>query len=198
MKRNYVIALLLVGLLGCSSNQNESEIVLVDSETGEQEQVPSEMTGRLEEIANQQAKSLEKASVSVKAAYNYKGYSYIEPVSIAKLIAVDVEFSKYGQNFDLDDVDIIDSDTDENYGSDPQIVLLNKEGEILPDDTEWPEAPGPIRVLLIYAFPKDSKSVKLGYWGSVITDKSVKLEEGGPVLKNPEKQDSQSTLSDGQ
>lgn len=193
MKLNYLIALVLGGLLGCNSSPDETIRKKADSNSV----FTKPMLG-VDEFTKQQAKPLEEATISVKGAYNYNGLSYLEPTKEEKLVAVDIEFSNYRQEFDVDDVGIINGDEIEVYGYEPHIVPLNKDGELVREEFFWPEAPGPVRVLLIYAIPKESKAVKLGYWGSVITDKSVKLEEGGPVLKNPEKQDSQSTPSDGQ
>ena len=88
MKRNYLIALLLVGLLGCNSSQDETDMTRADPDSGFTEPMLS-----LEDFTKQQTKALEEMIVSVKAAYNYKGFSYLEPNEAEKLIAVDVEFS---------------------------------------------------------------------------------------------------------
>lgn len=189
MKRNYLIALVLVGLLGCNSSQDETDMTRADPETGQTESTPPEMMLGLDDFTKQQAKPLEEAAISVKGAYNYKGFSYLEPTEAEKLVAVDVEFSNYREDFDIDDVGIINDDEKEVYGIEPNVVLLNVDGEIVREDSFWPEAPGPVRVLLIYALPKESKSLKLEYWERIITDRSIELKDGGPVLKNPEKQE---------
>lgn len=193
MKRNYLIALLLVGLLGCNSSQDETDMTRADPDSGFTEPMLS-----LEDFTKQQTKALEEMIVSVKAAYNYKGFSYLEPNEAEKLIAVDVEFSNYSKDFDPDEVEIINGDTNEVYGIANTIAPLNEKGEVILEEHILPEAPGPVRLLLVYAFPKDSNSLKLRYGGRVIPDKSVKLKEGGPVLKDPEKQGGQADPPDEQ
>lgn len=193
MKRNYLIALLLVGLLGCNSSQDETDMTRADPDSGFTEPMLS-----LEEFTKQQTKALEEMIVSVKAAYNYKGFSYHEPNEAEKLIAVDVEFSNYSKDFDPDEVEIINGDTNEVYGIANTIAPLNEKGEVILEEHIMPEAPGPVRLLLVYAFPKGSNSLKLRYGGRVIPDKSVKLKEGGLVLKDPEKQGGQADPPDGQ
>ena len=107
------------------------------------------------------------ANAKVHRAYDYDGYTWKEATDATRLIAVDVELRNYSQGLDLDDVDILDGESNENYGSSPQIANLTLDGKLAADvnDPSWPDDLGPLRVLLIYAFPKESKTIKLGYWG---------------------------------
>ena len=187
MRRVFVAALLCLSLASCSQRGDEEkpDVAGTDVQSGQDEPFPPEVRVELKAIAGQQAEGLKEAVVRVYGAYEYHGYSFIQPVPSARLVAVDVEFSCYNAGFDLDDVDIIDGRTDENYGSDPHIALLSSDGVVQEDDSKWPEAPGPIRVLLIYAMPRESVSVKLGYWGTTLTSSVVSLVKGGPSLKEP-------------
>ncbi len=185
MLKIFLLASICVALLGCSQEAQEKPMTWTDVETGEKEPVPAELRDRLKQIGQAQSEGLDGAKVTVRSAYDYKGYSYLEPVEIAKLIAVDVEFSGYDADFDLDDVDIIDGKTGVNYGSDPHMALLTPEGKIEPDESKWPQAPGPLRILLIYAVPKECSSVRLGYWGKDLTSNATVHSEGGPSLKKP-------------
>jgi len=98
-----------------------------------------------------------------------------------------VEFRNYNQGLDLDDVDIIDGQSNDNYGSDPHIANLTLDGKLAGDvdDSSWPDDLGPLRVLLIYAFPKESKTIKLGYWGQELTAEPVPISGDGPSLPKP-------------
>lgn len=143
-----------------------------------------ESNGRL---SREQSQGLIDAKVTVHRAYEYSGYTWIEPIETAKLIAVDVEFRNYNEGLDLDDVDIIDGHSNDNYGSDPHIVNLTFDGKLATDidDSSWPENLGPLRVLLIYAFPKESKTIKLGYWGRDLTPQAIPISGNGPSLPTP-------------
>ncbi len=145
---------------------------------------PPEIQKTMQAMAERQAQGLDNAEVIVHRAYNYHGFSWIEPVDGAKLAAVDVEFINASVGFDLDDIDIIDGATNENYGSDPDIAFLDDQGELLPDDY-YPDLGEPIRVLLIYAVRDSTESIKLGYWGNEIVSVPVPLEGNGPVLPEP-------------
>ena len=174
-------------LLSCSNKTEEKPMTWVDTDTGKEEPVPAELQEKLSQIGDAQAKGLDVAMVTIHGAYNYKGYSYLEPIEGAKLISVDVEFFGYKEDFDLDDIDIIEGKTGENYGSYPDISLLTLEGKIETNESNWPNPPGPLRVLLIYAMPDKSTSVKLSYWGKMLVAEVTTLSEGGPTLEKPKK-----------
>lgn len=144
-----------------------------------------EMQKTVQAVAEEQARGLDDAEVIVHRAYNYHGFSWIEPVEGAKLAAVDVELANYGNGFDLDDIDIIDGETDENYGSDPDIVFLMDDGKPFPDNQPTQDFGEPIRVLLIYAVRESTESIKLSYWGREIVSTSIPLEADGLALPEP-------------
>ncbi len=153
------------------------------------EEPPPEVMQALEDVAREQSQGLADASITVHRAYDYAGPSWLEPIEGAKLIAVDVEFTGYADGFDLDDVDLIHGNTAETYGSDPDMGLLDAEGQMVAnqnDDDVWPRRPRPLRVLLVYAAPTSLKSLKLGYWGETITPEAVVLQGTGPSLPTRE------------
>lgn len=174
--------------LGCSEQAENTDKPASVITASDGEPVPPEVADALESVSREQSQGLKDAHVTVHRVYEYKGYTWIEPIETAKLIAVDVEFRNYNQGLDLDDVDVIDGQSDENYGSDPHIANLTLDGELAADtdDSSWPDDLGPLRVLLIYALPKKSKTVKLGYWGQELTSKPVPIAGGGPTLPKPQ------------
>jgi len=82
-------------------------------------------------------------------------------------------------------IDIIDGETDENFGSDPDIVFLTGDGEPFPDDQPSQSFGEPIRVLLIDVVRDSTESIKLGYWGKEIVSEPVLLGEDGLILPEP-------------
>jgi hypothetical protein len=101
-------------------------------------------------------------------------------------VAVDVELAGYTSDFDLDDIDLVDGVTGENYGSDPQIALLISAGQLAEDESKnRPKAPNPLRVLLIYAAPPSLTSVRLSYWGGDLTAAAMSVSGSGPALPKP-------------
>jgi hypothetical protein len=116
-------------------------------------------------------RALRSAELSIETMASTTHFPEIEkqiaPIDIAKVIAVDVEYRNCNTGLDLlDDVDIIVGVTDENHDSDHHIAILTLDGKLAADyeDSSWPENLSPLRVLLIYALPKGSKTIKLGYW----------------------------------
>jgi hypothetical protein len=135
-----------------------------------------------------QMEGLMNADVIVHRVYDYRGYTWIEPIEGAKRIAVDVEFRNYRLGIDLDDVDILNGETKENYGSDPDIARLNLDGTLAADfeTAELPVNLGPMRVLLIYAFPESVNAIMLSYWGQELTPKPIPITGDGPELPKPD------------
>lgn len=172
-------ALLLV-LIWASSERETVEIDLTTVAT-----FSPEIQATVRAMMDEQARGLDGAEVTLHRAYNYHGCSWMEPVEGAKLAAVDIGFTNYGYGFDLDDVDIIDGDTDENFGSNPDIAYPTARGEPFPDFQPSQHFGEPVRVLLIYAVRESTESIKLGYWGREIVSDPVPLEEDGLVLPEP-------------
>ena len=132
----------------------------------------------LEEIARRQSKALANAKSKVNRVFHFQQESGGEPNEEQKLVAVDIQFSGYQTDFDLDDVDIVDGETSKNYGSDPEIRLLRADGKLEQNESKWDTNTGALRVLLTYVVPKEMKSVQLQYWGQKITSEPTIIAEG--------------------
>jgi hypothetical protein len=187
MRWSALIVFVAAIFAGCSDHYASASDSALETIASDNAYIPPEIAEALDGVSREQSQGLKVANVIVHRAYEYQGYSWIEPVDVAKLIAVDVEFRDYTRGLDLDDVDIIDGQSNENYGSDPHIVNLTLDGTLAADiyDSSWPDDLGPLRVLLIYAFPKKSNTVKLGYWGQELTPQRIPLSGHGPSLPQP-------------
>lgn len=93
-----------------------------------------------------------------------------------------IGISGYGEDFDFDDIDLIDADTGENLGSDPGIWPLTPDGTADVGASEWPRAPGPASVLLLYQRDPLPKRIKLSYWGSEIVKQPGEVAAHGPDM----------------
>ncbi len=154
--------------------------------TEEQKQV---IDGVMQARAKQQAEGLGSGSVKVNGAWHYTGYSHLSPdpgaAIEARLIAVDVTVSGHTPFFDIDDIEVVDGITMISYGSDPHPEFLTPEGSVLGDGQFPAAAPNPVRVLLIYGFPKNSSSFHLYYWGKQLTLNPVEIGKSGLALPYP-------------
>ena len=141
--------------------------------------------------AKQQAEGLGSGSVEVNGAWNYTGYSYLSPdpnaAIEARLVAVDVTISGHTAEFDIDDVEIIDGVKMISYGSDPHPEYLTLDGKLMSAEQLPAAPPRASRWLLIYAFPKNSATFHLYYWGIQLTPDPLTIAERGLQLPYPEK-----------
>jgi len=145
----------------------------------------------LQARARQQAAGLGHGSVSVNKAWNYQGYSYLSPnpsaAIEARLVAVDLTISGHTKYFDFDDIEIVDGETMVSYGSDPQAVPLSlSDGHPMPPGEIPAPAPKASRWLMIYAFPKNTSTFHLYYWGRKLTLHPTKIAPSGWELPYPE------------
>lgn len=143
----------------------------------------------LQARAKQQAEGLGSGSVKVNGAWHYTGYSYLSPDPAAaieaRLIAVDVTVSGHTPFFDIDDIEVVDGITMISYGSDPHVEFLSQEGKVLSTGELPPPAPNPLRLLLIYGFPRNTTTFHLYYWGKQLTVNPVKIGQSGLALPYP-------------
>lgn len=141
-------------------------------------------------LAEGQAKGLGDGSVTVHGAWQYDGYSYLAPnpkaAIPARMIAVELTVSGHRKEFDPDDIEIVDGLTKISYGSDPHLTLIEGPGKPIADPAKYPIAPAATRMLLIYAFPKESRTFTLYYWGQELLDEPMTLEASGWGLPFPE------------
>jgi hypothetical protein len=147
--------------------------------------LPPEMQSTVQTMMDLQEQGLDGADIAVYKAYNYHGFSWMEPIEEAKLAAVDISFANYGDGIDPDDIEIVDGKSDETFGSGPDIVFLTDDGVPFPDNQPTQDFGEPIRVLLIYAVRDSTESIKLRYWGKEIVAEPLLLEEDGLALPEP-------------
>jgi hypothetical protein len=188
MRRLVLVACVGAAVLACKGRAPEPDSGELTVRHVTPEQLPPEVRGAVEDTMRRQSVAANGAVATVHRAYPYEGYSWFDPAAGAMLVAVDVEFVGYTADFDLDDIDLIDGVTGENYGSDPQVALLTPEGHLAKDEArEWPPAPKPLRLLLIYAAPRSLRSIRLGYWGEDLTPRAFPIAGKGPSLPRPER-----------
>lgn len=155
--------------------------------TGQQKEVLDQV---LAEEARRQAEGLGSGMVRVNGAWPYVGHSTLSPnpeaAIEARLVAVDITISGHTPWFDLDDIEIVEGKVDVSYGSDPDIEPLRADGTLMNPEEIIPAAPNASRWLLIYAYPKASKSFRLYYWGKELTPTPIVFGTGGLSLPYPE------------
>lgn len=146
-----------------------------------QERVPENLRTTLREVAKKQSTASANAKCAIQEAYLYDGpRPFPRPPNI-EVLAVVIEISGYADGFDFDDIDLIDADTGENYGSDPGLWPLTADG-LADVKAEIPAAPGPATVLLLYGYDKVPRRIKLGYWGKEIVTEPAKVADSGRAL----------------
>jgi hypothetical protein len=164
-----------------------SESVRVPSEEEKQRALDQVMN----RLADQQAAGLRDAKITVNAAWPYEGYSMLSPNPAsaipARMVAIDLTVSGHTAAFDPDDIEIVDGITLVSYGSDPHLSVIRGPGEVITDPKAIPVAPAPIRLLLIYAFPKGTKTFTLFYWGQKLLDQPRGFDAEGWGLPYPAK-----------
>ncbi len=176
-------------LAGCNDPEAGDPSSSGDSDPSDSSTLANGRSPELNQLINamkeRQAKGLGTGSVKVNGAWTYTGYSFLDPVQGARLVAVDVTVSGHTPAFDFDDIEIVGGTTLISYGSDPHITLLSEEGKALPHINQLPPAPGPVRVLLIYGFPRETDSFTLYYWGrNLLLDKHT-IQASGWELPFP-------------
>jgi hypothetical protein len=145
-------------------------------------EIPPAVAQAMKQVVMDKSVALDNATTSVHRAHDHTGPTMIQPNASAKTIAVDVTFSGYTAHFKPRDVDIIDAKTTENFGSDAEIAFLDAAGHYLSRTGEGVDFSKPIRLLMVFAVPKSTDSIRLGYWGRELTKKPVWLESHGMAL----------------
>ena len=174
-----IICLAVIGCKGETKHDSKEQVISPKEYQGQD----PDTVGR--DIAQKQSQGLKNATATAFRAYIYQGSaSYVEEPDKYKLVAVDVTFSGSSENFDLDDVDLINGVTGVNYGSDPEIAFLKDDGSFKAWSVD--ELHDPFRVLLVYMVPKSVASIKLSYWGQNLVKNPVRIEASGPMMPVPE------------
>lgn len=194
-----LLSLSLLCTLSCSEKKQAppAETPPVNNSSAEtgtnanQNQAP-EQSPPLNQIINamkrEQAAGLGSGSVAVNNAWAYTGYSILDAVPGARLVAVDATVTGHTPAFDFDDIEIIDGRNKMSYGSDPHITVLTPEGKIPGKNDAAPKVGDPLRVLLIYGFPKETENFTLYYWGKNLLFKNQNIAPSGWELPFPNKQ----------
>mgnify|MGYP003579613009 CR=1 FL=1 len=117
----------------------------------------------------------------LRAAWNHPSIPDAVPSAGHKLVAADIELPPPEGKFDLDDIDIFDADSGENFGSDPLIYGLSDDGRWI--DTDDPDYKDRLeyRAVFIWGVPNHVTRVNFGYWGDMLFVKPVVLQASGPV-----------------
>jgi hypothetical protein len=176
-------------IAGCSKTKEEparGKIVEVrDRLTNELmplDAVPREILEESARVSELQARGFAGGRLSVHKVWAYRGPSTITPLEDAKRVAIEMtlEIPK-GNHFDLDDLDIIDAADGKNYGSDPQLQRVTARSEPAAwEDPVFTDA-SPLRFVAVWAVPKETQVLQLGYWGETITER-LTLGTPGPTL----------------
>ena len=165
---------------------NGEDRAMSDLSPEEQKQV---MNRIIQERAKQQANGLGTGSLKPNQAWNYTGYSYLSPnpetAIEARMVAVDITLTGHTADFDIDDVEIVDSKTFASFGSDPHVEFLSLDGKLMKMGDRPAPAPRASRWLLIYAFPKSLDEFRLFYWGRQLTAAPVKIDPDGWEIPYP-------------
>jgi hypothetical protein len=167
-----------------SSASAVPEVAVMGSAAPEVEVVGvQELPAGLRELALQSAREQADAGAGAKVrllrAWPYAPPPDLEAASNAKLVAIDFELDIPGNGFDLDDIDILDADSNENYGSDPILQRLNARGEpVAFDDPDVAADNHHFRLLGVWAVPRTTHRVELGYWNASL---GAPITIAGPV-----------------
>jgi hypothetical protein len=149
-------------------------------------EIPEAMRSELAGLSTLQSAGLDEATVEVHRAYSSPADAFrLEAPQRKdhKVVVVDVTFKNVAEGFDLDDVDIINTRSGENYGSDPDMYGVLADGQIGDINEREVLKPGAAwHVLLVYAVPDRCDAIRLGYWGKTVTAESIALQPTGPAL----------------
>ena len=169
MSHSFTLIPILAALtfVGCSKRQQSDA------------DIPPNVREALRDVARQQSAGFTNGTCTIRQAYRYTGALPLPKRGTNAFLALIIEVTGYGENFDFDDIDLIDADSGENLGSDPGLWLLKADGTADTGSTEWPAAPGPITVFLLYERARLPKRIKLGYWGSEIVKQPVDVSADG-------------------
>lgn len=146
------------------------------------EELPPELQDAVRARAAQQAAGLEGARVELRRAWAHAGPASFAPGAGARLVAVDVDIQlSTGGGFDPDDIELVDADRGESFGSDPEIHRLTGDGQVADWDDPVFTDPDRIRMLLVYAAPRATTRIKLSYWGREVGGATV-IAPNGPSV----------------
>jgi hypothetical protein len=114
----------------------------------------------------------------VNKVWEYKGPLDIEVPPGKKIVAADLELPATTEAFDLDDIDIVDADSGESFGSDELAQRLTATGEPIDDRDPDVDPKGPYRGIFTWVVDARVRRVNFGYWGDLLFRSPVALSPG--------------------
>jgi hypothetical protein len=184
----YIIFLLFT--IGCSEKKEATEDQkFKDFLSGKVDQISIPIDNQqVAPLPEEKPKPYVETEQKINGVYSYSGYSYHKIKLDQKLVSVDIELYGDLKNADLDDVLLSDGVSGEGLAEFPHWEQLDKDGNLLPPSKPFPKGSTPVHLLLIFAIPNNTKSLRLSYWGQPLTDKAIEIgPSGGLILKKPEK-----------
>jgi hypothetical protein len=139
--------------------------------------IPPKLAAEVHQASNEQSQALLHAKVTVIRVYLYTGRSEIQFGKDARLVAVEARFEGYGERFDPNEVELLDGESGDSYGTDPEVSLAGDATDSPLDRSALPPPPGPLTVRLVYPAAKMASSIKLAYWGMLLTAEATRISE---------------------
>lgn len=137
------------------------------------DQVQDRMAG----ISRRQAAGFTDGKAELLRAFDAPGKA---PAG-TKLVGAELRLELPGGAFDPDDIDVVDADTSENFGSGPLLQRLTDAGEM----AEWAD---PVftdqhrfRIIAVWAVPPKVRRIRLEYWGQQLAGPAA-ITGTGPAL----------------
>ena len=131
----------------------------------------SELERVIYKTAQEQSVGLEGAETIFYGVGRVESPKWLELTDAEMLVEVDVEFDNFKKGFDLDDIEILDGYSGENFGSGPLVTYESEE-----DEKAKEFGTGPTRVTLLYVVPISTSSVDFVYWGKNLNSQPLTIK----------------------
>ena len=131
----------------------------------------SELEEAIDKTAQEQSVGLDGAAIKFHSVLKNESPKWLQIDTLEILVEVDVEFDNFQKGFDLDDIEILDERSGENYGSGPFVTYESEEDEIAKE-----KGKGPTRVTLIYVVPSSTDLVSFIYWGKNLNSRPLNVK----------------------
>lgn len=119
----------------------------------------------------------------MNAVWKYAGRKQLQASPGHILVAADIQLpAPPDGRFDLDDIDIFDADTGENFGSGPDIQRLTPSGEFVNGDDPEVKDRKDYRGIFVWEVPETVKKVNFGYWGDMLFVKPFPVQKTGRTI----------------
>ncbi len=119
-------------------------------------------------------------TVRVHRAYVYPHSASWQPRQGHKLVAIDLDFRNIDAGFDLDDVQLLESPSDQPLEAAAEAAFLHPDGRFF----AWRRPPpsGIRRVLLVFEIPSMVTAVRIRLWDDILTPAPITFAPSGPAL----------------